>query len=457
MSTIQLKRGTTSSWTSQNPVLADGQPGVEITSSGTRLKIGDGTTAWNDLEYLTIDASDITTGNVSIVRGGTGQPYTPALLVNLSSEDPVNPYTTSPRPGVTGTLSISHGGTGATSASAARTALGITPANIGAAASSHNHSATNITSGTLPVSRGGTGSTSFTASRAIVSNSRGNLTVSAVTSTELGYLDGVTSSIQTQLNNKLSLAGGTITGNLTIGNTLTTAQRSAPTNLSITAGSEAPSGYDNGQINITGSSITLESNVSGNYVTVNSDLQAMTKIVGNLTTLTLQAGTTQGARSTQLVLSEDSTGGSSQYWAAGGIYHSSSITTTNRIPTAGNVEDYVSQQLTATSTRVRVTPLTSVNSSNNLTFYIYKIGNLVSITLNGSMDFGSNTSAQTVTTLASSYRPQITAVVEVPAFSGPAIYGGWRVRFGTDGTVQIISSQGGMRELMTTITYATAT
>lgn len=259
------------------------------------------------------------------------------------------------------------------------------------------------------------------------------------------------------MNNKLSLSGGTITGNLTIGNTLTTAQISAPTNLSITAGSEAPSGYDNGQINITGSSITLESNVSGNYVKVNSDLQAMTKIVGNLTTLTLQAGTTQGARSTQLVLSEDSTGGSSQYWAAGGIYHSSSITTTNRIPTAGNVEDYVSQRLTATSTRVRVTPLTSVNSSNNLTFYIYKIGNLVSITLNGSMDFGSNTSAQTVTTLASQYRPQTTAVVEVPAFSGPAIYGGWRVRFGTDGTVQVISSQGGMRELMTTITYATAT
>ena len=36
----------------------------------------------------------------------------------------------------------------------------ITPSNIGAAASSHNHSASNITSGTLPISRGGTGATS---------------------------------------------------------------------------------------------------------------------------------------------------------------------------------------------------------------------------------------------------------------------------------------------------------
>ena len=52
MSTIQLKRGTTSSWTSQNPVLADGQPGVETTSSGTRLKIGDGTSDWSELKYV---------------------------------------------------------------------------------------------------------------------------------------------------------------------------------------------------------------------------------------------------------------------------------------------------------------------------------------------------------------------------------------------------------------------
>ena len=36
----------------------------------------------------------------------------------------------------------------------------ITPSNIGAAESSHNHSASNITSGTLPISRGGTGATS---------------------------------------------------------------------------------------------------------------------------------------------------------------------------------------------------------------------------------------------------------------------------------------------------------
>ncbi len=48
----------------------------------------------------------------------------------------------------------------------------------------------------------------LTASRALVSDGSGKVGVSAVTSTELGYLDGVTSSIQTQLDGKLT-AGAT--------------------------------------------------------------------------------------------------------------------------------------------------------------------------------------------------------------------------------------------------------
>jgi len=43
----------------------------------------------------------------------------------------------------------------------------------------------------------------LTASRALVSDGSGVVSVSAVTGTELGYVSGVTSSIQTQLNNKL--------------------------------------------------------------------------------------------------------------------------------------------------------------------------------------------------------------------------------------------------------------
>lgn len=62
-------------------------------------------------------------------------------------------------------IPIANGGTGATTAANARTNLGITPENIGAAAEEHTHSAADITSGTLPIARGGTGATTAAAAR----------------------------------------------------------------------------------------------------------------------------------------------------------------------------------------------------------------------------------------------------------------------------------------------------
>ena len=62
----------------------------------------------------------------------------------------------------------------------------------------------------------------LTASRALISNSSGKVAISAVTSTELSYLGGVTSNVQTQLNAKASdsavvhKAGDTMTGDLTL-------------------------------------------------------------------------------------------------------------------------------------------------------------------------------------------------------------------------------------------------
>jgi len=50
MATIQFKRGTAARWAELNLVLEAGQPGYVIDEN--RLKIGDGTTAWNDLPYL---------------------------------------------------------------------------------------------------------------------------------------------------------------------------------------------------------------------------------------------------------------------------------------------------------------------------------------------------------------------------------------------------------------------
>ena len=54
-------------------------------------------------------------------------------------------------------------------------------------------------------------SSNLTASRALVSDGSGKVATNAVTSTELGYLSGVTSSIQTQLNTKIGASSQVLT------------------------------------------------------------------------------------------------------------------------------------------------------------------------------------------------------------------------------------------------------
>jgi len=55
---IQIRRDTASNWTSANPILAQGELGAETDTS--KIKIGDGSTAWSSLAYL-IDAGDYLT------------------------------------------------------------------------------------------------------------------------------------------------------------------------------------------------------------------------------------------------------------------------------------------------------------------------------------------------------------------------------------------------------------
>ena len=77
----------------------------------------------------------------------------------------------------------------------------------------------------------------LTVSRALVSDGSGDVSVSATISTELGYVSGVTSAIQTQMNLKAPLASPTFTGtviiagDLTINGTTTTVNT---TNLDVT-------------------------------------------------------------------------------------------------------------------------------------------------------------------------------------------------------------------------------
>jgi len=54
---IQVRRGTSTQWTSANPTLAAGEIGVETNTR--KVKIGDGTTTWTSLDYIAADSPAI--------------------------------------------------------------------------------------------------------------------------------------------------------------------------------------------------------------------------------------------------------------------------------------------------------------------------------------------------------------------------------------------------------------
>jgi hypothetical protein len=54
---IVLRNGTADQWTTSNPTLADGEVGIE--NDTFNLKIGDGSTAWNNLKYWYIGRESI--------------------------------------------------------------------------------------------------------------------------------------------------------------------------------------------------------------------------------------------------------------------------------------------------------------------------------------------------------------------------------------------------------------
>lgn len=66
-----------------------------------------------------------TTEELGVSYGGTGLTQAPVLTVNLGATNTVNVFTPTPSVGVKGTLPISHGGTGSTTTSGAKSNLGI--------------------------------------------------------------------------------------------------------------------------------------------------------------------------------------------------------------------------------------------------------------------------------------------------------------------------------------------
>lgn len=114
----------------------------------------DGYITTSDITSTELNWLDDITGTLGVARGGTGNAtHTRNSVLVGNDTDAVKNITSASgalyatgynREPKFGTLPVLQGGTGATTASAARSNLGITPSNIGAATSSHTHSVADV-------------------------------------------------------------------------------------------------------------------------------------------------------------------------------------------------------------------------------------------------------------------------------------------------------------------------
>lgn len=63
--TFKFRRNLASYWAEKNPVLAEGEPCFELDTG--KLKIGNGTTAYNDLSYINGDSVQIEVATKDII------------------------------------------------------------------------------------------------------------------------------------------------------------------------------------------------------------------------------------------------------------------------------------------------------------------------------------------------------------------------------------------------------
>lgn len=133
MSAILIRRGVTEEWESNNPILRPGELGVDLQVGN--LKIGNGTSRWNDLEFISSSGDPVDVDfPVDSVNGKTG-----AVTITLSE---------------LGGAPLGHTHT-PESIGAATAGHTHSAAEIGAAAAGHTHTAAQVgaipTGGAIPV------------------------------------------------------------------------------------------------------------------------------------------------------------------------------------------------------------------------------------------------------------------------------------------------------------------
>lgn len=88
---IQLRRDTTANWTAANPILALAEIGVETDTTPVKLKIGNGSSAWNSLPYLVTSATvvngSVTNANLTDVSTAT---FKARVTAGIGSPEDIN-------------------------------------------------------------------------------------------------------------------------------------------------------------------------------------------------------------------------------------------------------------------------------------------------------------------------------------------------------------------------------
>jgi hypothetical protein len=192
---MQQRRGTAAQWTSSNPTLEAGEIGFETDTN--KFKIGDGTNLWSNLDYF-IDANSTVNpsfGSSITFEGATSNDFETTIAVTDPTADRTITF-----PDATGTVALTS--------------------DISELSQDAVDAA--LTAGTGITKTYNDGANTLTLA---VDTTTIQARVTDVSDTEIGYLNGVTSAIQTQLdakstdsktetltNKSVSLATNTVTG-----------------------------------------------------------------------------------------------------------------------------------------------------------------------------------------------------------------------------------------------------
>ncbi|NBP55374.1 hypothetical protein EBU71_02335 [bacterium] len=236
---MQQRRGTASQWTTANPTLAAGEIGFE-TDTG-KFKIGNGSSAWSALSYFTdntalatllADAPEaLNTLNELAAAINDDPTFFTTVSTNLSNHqsDTTNIHGIVDTANLATTQDITNHNSDTTNVHGiANTSVLATNASVAGDISSHNALTTNVH---------GISDTSVLATQTDITNLNnskapkadatftgtitlpGTTTIGDVSSTELSYVNGVTSSIQTQIDTKAPSASPTFTGDVVLPST----------------------------------------------------------------------------------------------------------------------------------------------------------------------------------------------------------------------------------------------